>query len=76
MTSIHLETQPGKPLLPKLLYTRQEAAEILSLSVRTIDTLIATHQMQVRRIGRCVRVPADALYSAIRKDRSTQQVIQ
>lgn len=46
-------------LSERLGYSRVEAAEILSVSVRTIDNLIAdkTTRFPVRRIGRKVVIP-------------------
>jgi excisionase family DNA binding protein len=38
--------------MSKLLYTRAESAEMLSLSVRTVDRLIATGKLRVRQMGR------------------------
>ena len=35
----------------KLLYTRRDAAQALSLSVRSIDYLICTGRLPTRRIG-------------------------
>ena len=35
----------------KLLYTKREAAFALGISVRSIDYLIATKQLEARRIG-------------------------
>jgi hypothetical protein len=45
------------PSLPRLLYTRQEAAYKLSLSVRSLDYYIATKRISTRRKGRKVLVP-------------------
>jgi excisionase family DNA binding protein len=45
----------------KLLYTKRECALMLSLSARTIDNLIATKQLRVRRIGRRVLVHRETL---------------
>jgi excisionase family DNA binding protein len=52
----------------KLLYTRKEAAQCLSLSVRTVDTLTATKQLPTRRIGRRVLIPAHALAQFARRN--------
>lgn len=40
-----------------ILMTREEAARALRLSLRTIDTLILRHELNVRRIGRRVLIP-------------------
>lgn len=41
--------------------TKQEAAEQLKLSTRTIDRMIAAGELDARKIGRSVRIPASAL---------------
>ena len=45
----------------KLLYSRQNAAEALSLSVRSIDYLITTRRLPMRRVGGKVMIPAGAI---------------
>jgi hypothetical protein len=45
----------------KLLYSKPDAAAILSISERLLDHLIATHQLQCRRIGRRVLVHRHSL---------------
>jgi excisionase family DNA binding protein len=41
----------------RLLFPRKESAQILSLSVRTLDYLIASKAIAVVRVGRKVLVP-------------------
>ena len=53
---------------PKLLYSKAEAAQMLSLSLRTIDYLIATGELTARRIGRRVLLAHNALVLFTRKD--------
>lgn len=43
------------------LLTRQESAERLNQSVRTIDNLIATGELAVVRIGRSIRIRPSAI---------------
>jgi len=57
--------------ITKLLYSRAEAAEELSLSVRTVDTLIGLKRLRVVRVGRAVRIPWDALRAFTRRDHAT-----
>jgi len=38
--------------MEKLLYTKREAAALLSISPRKLDDLIAHDQLRVRRVGR------------------------
>jgi excisionase family DNA binding protein len=46
---------------PRLLYTRKEAARQLSISVRSLDYLIATKQLATRRLGKRVMIPHSEL---------------
>jgi excisionase family DNA binding protein len=41
--------------------TRKEAAAATSLSIRTIDSLIAARAIDFVKIGAAVRIPSDAL---------------
>jgi hypothetical protein len=45
----------------KLLYDRKSAAYALSISVRSLDYLIAAGNFQTRRIGKKVLIPASEL---------------
>jgi excisionase family DNA binding protein len=45
----------------KLLYSRREAAQLLSLSLRTVDHLISEHKLTIRKVGKRVLVLADSL---------------
>lgn len=45
----------------RLLYDRKEAARQLSISVRSLDYLIAGKQLDTRRIGKKVLVPHASL---------------
>jgi excisionase family DNA binding protein len=45
----------------KLLLNKKEAAQLLSLSLRTIDNLIHGRRLPVRRIGRRVLIHRRAL---------------
>jgi hypothetical protein len=53
---------------PRLLYTRQEAAYRLSLSVRSLDYYIATKRLATRRMGRKVLIPHGELIRFSRMD--------
>jgi excisionase family DNA binding protein len=53
--------------------TKQEAAQILRVSLRTIDRLIALRELRVRRLGRRVLIPRSSLDSLMLKDRPTQK---
>jgi excisionase family DNA binding protein len=52
----------------KLLHTKAEAAAMLSVSLRTVDTLISLKELPVRRIRRRVLIPHTALMNFIRND--------
>src|ERR1700733_8309420 len=52
----------------KLLYSKQGAAEALSLSVRSIDYLITTRRLPMRRVGAKVMMPANAVRRFARED--------
>jgi excisionase family DNA binding protein len=52
----------------RLLYSREDAAHQLSISVRTLDRLIGTKEITARRIGRSVLVPHVELMKLSRRD--------
>jgi excisionase family DNA binding protein len=57
--------------LHKLQYSREEAAELLGISLRTLDRLIAEKTLPARRIGRRVLITHDALLMFTKRDHST-----
>jgi excisionase family DNA binding protein len=50
----------------KLLVGREEAAEILSLSIRSIDYLLASKELPFRKIGSRTMIPLSALHTFVR----------
>jgi excisionase family DNA binding protein len=64
---IILEVNPMEPQ-PKLLYTKREAAQLLSLSIRSIDYLITSCEIASRRVGRRVLIHRDAIERFARQD--------
>jgi excisionase family DNA binding protein len=52
----------------KLLYGKREAAAALSLSVRTVENLIARKELVARRVGSRTLVVASSLFAFARKD--------
>jgi excisionase family DNA binding protein len=52
----------------KILYTKREAAQLLSISLRSLDYLIFSRQLPARRIGRRVLVHRDAVEQFARRD--------
>ena len=52
----------------KILASREEAAQMLSISQRALDYLIATRRLPTRRIGGRVLVPVSELRKYARTD--------
>jgi hypothetical protein len=46
---------------PKLLYTKREAAQLLSFSMRSIDYFSTNREIASRRVGRLVLIHGDAI---------------
>lgn len=57
----------------KLQYNREEASELLSVSIRTLDRLISVKELTARRIGRRVLISKDVLLQFIKKDHPIAQ---
>lgn len=57
-----------QPLAPRLLYDRRKSARQLSISIRSLDYLIAAKTFQVRRIGSKVLIPHSELVRYSRGD--------
>ena len=56
-----------------LWITRKNAAGALSLSVRKLEKLIAEGELEVRRCGRRVYVPTDALQEFAKRDHPNRE---
>lgn len=56
----------------QILLSKREAARMVSLSLRTLDNLIAQRRLQVRRVGRRVLIPRKALDEFSRHDHPTR----
>ena len=52
----------------KLLYTKREAAHLLSLSVRSIDYLITNREIASRRVGKRVLIHGDVIEQFAKRD--------
>jgi excisionase family DNA binding protein len=52
----------------KILYTKKEAAEQLSLSVSSLDILIARGDIEVRQFGKRILVPRTELERLAKRD--------
>jgi excisionase family DNA binding protein len=55
----------------RLGYSRAEAAQMLNISVRTVDRLIAEKELPVRRIGRRILITRDVLTQFVKRDHQT-----
>lgn len=72
------QMQPQKPVsgneeVRRLLHSKVEAAQMLNVSVRTIDNLIAFKELPVRRIRRRVLITHSALLNFIKSDHNGQK---
>lgn len=56
----------------RLLYDRAEVAAMMTISLRTLDELVARGEIQVVRIGKAVRFTMSALEAFI-EDHETQK---
>ncbi len=54
--------------IEKLLYSRRDTAEALSLSVRSVDYLITAGRLPSRRVGGKILIPANAVRRFARED--------
>lgn len=52
--------------------SKAEAAEMLGVSMRTVDRLIALKELPVRRLGRRVLIPRNGLHNLMRSDHPTK----
>ena len=58
--------------MDSLLLSRRKAAAMLSISLRTLDYLIARKEIVVRRVGSRVLIPCAALENFARRDHATR----
>lgn len=54
--------------LPRLLYNREEAARQLSISVRSLDYLVANKELSTRRLGTRKLIPHGELVRFSKSD--------
>ena len=52
--------------------SKVEPAQMLGVSVRTVDRLIALKELPVRRLGRRVLIPRNGLHILLRGDHPTK----
>jgi excisionase family DNA binding protein len=60
------------PMREAIALSKREAAEILGISVRTIERLIALKHLEVHRLGRRVLILRAALEGLLRRDHPTR----
>jgi excisionase family DNA binding protein len=60
----------------KLAVSRFEAARLLSISLRTLDSLLARGELRGRRVGRRVVFPVEELQRFLRKDHPVKEATQ
>lgn len=74
MEEMYLDSKKKPPthaLVPssqRLLVGRKEAADMLSISARALDYLVANKQLTTRRIGSRVLIPVSDLQRFVRAD--------
>ena len=49
------------------LFTKKQIAEMLQISVRTVDRHIEKHELPVLKVGRLVRIPESSFQLMINK---------
>lgn len=64
------EPAPRAPIL----VSKREAAALLSVCVRTLDTLIARRELPARRVGKRVLIPYASLLTFANRDHATKRV--
>ena len=73
-----LSASADNSAVPKILYSRRDAAFALSISVRSLDYIIAAKELKFRKIGKKVLIPASELSRYARADHAalTKQVTE
>jgi hypothetical protein len=61
LTLTEKDTSANPPATQRLLYDRRAAAGQLSISIRSLDYLIAQGQFSTRRVGKKVLIPHSEL---------------
>jgi excisionase family DNA binding protein len=58
----------------KLMYSKAETAQMLSISIRTVENLMMNGQLAFRKIGKRVLVPVQALIHFTKRDHATERI--
>lgn len=72
--SVDTPSSQGVPEITRLLYSKSEAAALLSISPRTLDNMIALKRITARRVGARVLIPWEAMLKFCKADHSTRRV--
>lgn len=72
--TMHAEDRWEESQSETLLFGRRTAARLLSVSLRTLDNVIRSKELEVRRIGRRVLISRKSLEQFARRDHSTRQL--
>jgi excisionase family DNA binding protein len=67
-------TAVTEPKTGTMALSKQDAARMLGISLRTIDRLIALKELPVRRLGRRVLIARASLENFFRNDHPTQTI--
>lgn len=62
-----LRAERRREAAPEPLLTKADAAEVLGVSERTVDTLVASGQLASVKVARCRRIPPQALHAYVRQ---------
>jgi excisionase family DNA binding protein len=64
---------PAKPDLPKLLYTREEAAEILNIPVSSINWQLRKNTLPRRKVAGRIRFTLDDLQQYVERSKADRE---
>jgi len=64
----------GLPALTQHSYSREEAALVLGISVRQVDTYLSRGILEKRQRGRRVVIPVESLWAALHSDQNPSQL--
>lgn len=68
-----VEKTDTNQITTRLLHSKKEAAQMLNVSLRTIDNLIAFKELPIRRVLRRVMIPHSALLNFVKSDHAVRK---
>lgn len=68
---IQAAASTSTPDVPKLLYDRKSSAYALSISIRSLDYLIANKKLAFRKLGKKIMIPHGELVRFSRMDHAS-----